>query len=49
MYGRGKGIAKSSIPYKKTPPRWLNVNPAEVLREIELLAKKGNVYYLCRL
>lgn len=41
MYGRGKGLAKSSIPYKNKPPRWLSVNPAEVLREIETLAKKG--------
>lgn len=41
MYGRGKGLAKSSIPYKKKPPRWLKINPADVLREIEALAKKG--------
>ena len=45
MYGRGKGLAKSSIPYKKKPPRWLSVNPAEVLREIEVLAKKGIVCF----
>jgi small subunit ribosomal protein S13e len=41
MYGRGKGIAKSSIPYKKVPPRWLNVDANEVVRQIEALAKKG--------
>jgi small subunit ribosomal protein S13e len=41
MYGRGKGISKSSIPYKKKPPRWLNVDSTEVVKQIEALAKKG--------
>jgi small subunit ribosomal protein S13e len=41
MYGRGKGISKSSIPYKKRPPRWLNVDSNEVVKQIEALAKKG--------
>ncbi len=41
MYGSGKGISKSSIPYKKKPPRWLNVETNEVVRQIEALAKKG--------
>ncbi len=41
MYGRGKGISKSSIPYKKKSPRWLNVDSTEVVRQIEALAKKG--------
>ncbi len=41
MYGNGKGISKSSIPYKKRCPRWLNVDSNEVVRQIEALAKKG--------
>ena len=41
MYGSGKGLAKSSIPYKKKPPRWLVLNTTDVLKEIENLAKKG--------
>lgn len=41
MYGSGKGISKSSIPYKKRPPRWLNVDSNEVVKQIEALAKKG--------
>ena len=41
MYGRGKGIANSCIPYKKKAPRWLNVDTSEVVRQIEALAKKG--------
>jgi len=41
MYGRGKGMAKSSIPYKNKPPRWFTVDFNEVVRQIEALAKKG--------
>ncbi len=41
MYGSGKGISKSSIPYKKKAPRWLNIDSNEVIRQIEALAKKG--------
>jgi small subunit ribosomal protein S13e len=41
MYGRGKGISKSSIPYKKKAPRWMNVDSTEVIKQIEALAKKG--------
>jgi small subunit ribosomal protein S13e len=41
MYGRGKGVAKSSIPYKKRPPRWLNIDSSDVIKQIEALAKKG--------
>ena len=41
MYGRGKGMAKSSIPYKKKAPRCLNIDSSEIIRQIEALAKKG--------
>jgi small subunit ribosomal protein S13e len=41
MYGRGKGMAKSSIPYKKKAPRWLNIDTSEIIKQIEALAKKG--------
>jgi small subunit ribosomal protein S13e len=41
MYGSGKGISKSSIPYKKKPPRWLNIDSTDVVKQIETLAKKG--------
>ena len=41
MYGSGKGISKSSMPYKKVPPRWLNIDANEVVKHIEILAKKG--------
>ena len=35
MYGQGKGISKSSMPYKKVPPRWLNIQVSEVTERIE--------------
>ena len=41
MYGQGKGISKSSMPYKKVPPRWLSIDSSEVTKLIENLAKKG--------
>ena len=41
MYGQGKGISKSSMPYKKVPPRWLTIDSSEVTKLIENLAKKG--------
>lgn len=41
MYGHGKGISKSSMPYKKKAPRWMTVESAEIISKIETLAKKG--------
>jgi small subunit ribosomal protein S13e len=41
MYGRGKGISKSSIPYKNKAPRWLTVDSGELVKQMEQLAKKG--------
>ena len=41
MYGRGKGISKSSIPYKKKAPRWLNIDSGDLVKQMEQLAKKG--------
>ena len=41
MYGNGKGISKSSIPYKKRAPRWLSIEASDIVKQIEALAKKG--------
>lgn len=41
MYGNGKGMSKSSIPYKNKAPRWLTVDANEIIKQIEHLAKKG--------
>ena len=39
----GKGIASSSLPYKRSPPSWLmkTVTPADVEQHCCKLAKKG--------
>lgn len=41
MHSRGKGISKSALPYKRTPPSWLKVTPEEVEEQICKFAKKG--------
>ena len=41
VYGRGKGISDSALPYKRTPPSWLQVNATEIEDQICKLAKKG--------
>lgn len=41
MYGRGKGISKSSMPYRKVAPKRITVDASEIVQKIEALAKKG--------
>ena len=36
-----KGISKSALPYRRTPPSWLKTAPAEVTEQVSKLAKKG--------
>lgn len=43
MHSNGKGISKSSLPYKRNPPSWLKVGSREVCDQICKLAKKGMV------
>lgn len=30
MYGKGKGLSRSALPYKRSAPSWLKVAPTEV-------------------
>jgi len=41
MYGRGKGMASSALPYRRRSPTWLKMKPEEVSEHICKLAKKG--------
>lgn len=41
MYGRGKGISASALPYRRTPPTWLRIKSTDVEDQIQKLAKKG--------
>ena len=41
MYSHGKGIAKRSLPYRRTPPSWLEISVKDLCNQISKLAKKG--------
>merc|ERR1711988_394342 len=41
MHSKGKGISKSALPYRRTPPAWLKITPPEVIEHVCKLAKKG--------
>ncbi len=41
MHSGGKGISKSSVPYKRSPPAWLKVSASQVEDSVIKLAKKG--------
>jgi small subunit ribosomal protein S13e len=41
MHTPGKGISKSALPYKRTPPSWLKTTSAQVEEHVCKLAKKG--------
>ena len=41
MYGKGKGMASSALPYRRRAPTWLKLKPEEVIDQISKLAKKG--------
>mmetsp|Transcript_5283 Transcript_5283/g.8293 ORF Transcript_5283/g.8293 Transcript_5283/m.8293 type:complete len:152 (-) Transcript_5283:64-519(-) len=42
MHTPGKGIARSSKPYRRTPPSWCKQTTADVRQEIIKAAKKGH-------
>lgn len=41
MHSNGKGIARSALPYRKSPPSWCKTEPEQVKDEISKYAKKG--------
>ncbi|KAI3658252.1 hypothetical protein MP638_006107 [Amoeboaphelidium occidentale] len=41
MHTKGKGIASSALPYRRTPASWLKITPDEVCDLICKHAKKG--------
>lgn len=41
MHSNGKGISKSALPYKRTPPSWLKVTAVQVEDQVNKLAKRG--------
>ena len=41
MHSNGKGSSRRCLPYKKTPPAWLNISIKDLCESIVKLAKKG--------
>jgi len=41
MHTPGKGISRSSLPYRRSPPAWCKIEPEVVKEEIVKYAKKG--------
>merc|ERR1712222_97279 len=41
MHSKGKGISKSALPYRRTPPSWFKQTPSEVVEHVSKLARKG--------
>jgi len=41
MHTPGKGISRSSLPYRRSPPAWCKIEPEVVKEEIMKYAKKG--------
>ncbi|KAL3901497.1 MAG: hypothetical protein SGCHY_000567 [Lobulomycetales sp.] len=41
LHSKGKGISKSALPYRRSPPSWLKTSPEEVIEQICKMAKKG--------
>lgn len=41
VYGKGKGISSSALPYKRRSPSWLKIKSEDVIEHVTKLAKKG--------
>ena len=41
MHSKGKGISKSALPYRRTPPSWLKTSPTEVVEHVCKLAPQN--------
>merc|ERR1712194_162782 len=41
MYGKGKGMSSSALPYRRKAPTWVKMKPDDVVDHICKLAKNG--------
>ena len=41
LHSKGKGISSSTLPYRRTPPHWLQMTSEECVKAICEYAKKG--------
>ena len=42
MHSKGKGIARRCLPYRKSPPSWVQISTNDLVEQIVKLAKKGS-------
>jgi small subunit ribosomal protein S13e len=40
MHSPGKGVSRSSLPFKRTPPSWLQMSATDLCNQIIALARK---------
>ena len=41
MHSKGKGISKRCLPYRKTPPSWVQISAKDLTEQIVKMAKRG--------
>ena len=41
MHSKGKGISKRSLPYRKSPPSWVQISASDLTEQIVKMAKRG--------
>merc|ERR1719240_438607 len=42
MHSKGKGISRRCLPYRKTPPSWVQVSATDLIEQIVKMAKRGS-------
>jgi len=41
MHSKGKGISRRCLPYRKSPPSWVQVSASDLTEQIVKMAKRG--------
>ena len=41
MHTKGKGIARRCLPYRRTPPSWVQISASDITDSILKMARKG--------
>ena len=42
MHSKGKGISRRCLPYRKTPPSWVQISSSDLSEQIVKMAKRGS-------
>ena len=41
MHSKGKGISRRCLPFRKTPPSWVQISASDLTEQIVKMAKRG--------